>query len=50
MSSPDTEPRFPLLASPIKIGPLELKNRICMPAMHLNFTMGGEVSDTLVDF
>jgi len=50
MSSSDTEPRFPLLSSPIKIGPLELKNRICMPAMHLNFSMGGEVSATLVDF
>ena len=50
MSSSATEHHFPLLSSPIKIGPLELKNRICMPAMHLNFTMGGEVSDTLVDF
>ena len=45
-----TETMFPLLASPLEVGPLTLKNRICMPAMHLNFTMGGGVSDTLVDF
>ncbi len=45
-----TDARFPLLSSPLELGPLKLKNRICMPAMHLNFTMGGEVSDTLVEF
>lgn len=39
-----------LLTSPFSLGPLQLRNRICMPAMHLNFTFGGEVSDQLVDF
>ena len=41
---------YELLLSPARVGPLELRNRICMPAMHLNFTMGGEVSDALVHF
>ena len=39
-----------LLTSPARLGPLQLKNRICMPAMHLTYTMGGEVSDQLVAF
>ena len=30
-----------LLTSPFPLGPLQLRNRICMPAMHLNFTFGG---------
>ena len=38
------------LASPFSLGPLKLKNRMCMPAMHLNLSMGGEVSDALVGF
>ena len=39
-----------LLASPLQVGPLKLKNRLCMPAMHLNYTMGGKASDQLVAF
>ena len=39
-----------LLFSPIKIGTLELPNRIVMPAMHLNYTMDGKVSQQLIDF
>lgn len=39
------------LFSPIKIGgKLELPNRIVMPAMHLNYTRAGKVSDQLMDF
>lgn len=38
------------LFSPIKINSMELANRIVMPAMHLNYTMGGEVTDQLIDF
>jgi 2,4-dienoyl-CoA reductase (NADPH2) len=39
-----------LLSAPLRVGPLELRNRMCMPAMHLNFTPGGEVTDQLVRF
>jgi 2,4-dienoyl-CoA reductase-like NADH-dependent reductase (Old Yellow Enzyme family)/thioredoxin reductase len=39
-----------LLLQPIQIGPVTVPNRIAMPAMHLNYTMGGEVSDQLIDF
>ncbi len=38
------------LFSPIKIGVMEVKNRIVMPAMHLNYTMSGEITDQIVDF
>lgn len=38
------------LFSPIKLNKLELKNRIIMPAMHLNYTNDGRVSDQLIDF
>ncbi len=38
------------LSEPIQVGPMKLKNRMAMPAMHLNYTMGGEVSDQLVAF
>ena len=38
------------LLSPIDIGPITLKNRIVLPAMHLNYTPTGEVTDQLVRF
>lgn len=38
------------LFSPIRIGSLDLPNRIVMPAMHLNYTMDGKVSQQLIDF
>lgn len=38
------------LLSPIKIGSLDLPNRILMPAMQLNLTPTGKVSDEMVDF
>ncbi len=38
------------LLSPIKIGSLELPNRILMPAMQLNLTPMGKVTDEMVDF
>jgi len=41
---------YPLLFSPCKINRLELRNRIVMPAIHLNYTPGGKVTDQLVAF
>jgi len=38
------------LFEPIKINQLELKNRICMPAMHMNMAVNFEVTDQLIDF
>jgi 2,4-dienoyl-CoA reductase (NADPH2) len=39
-----------LLFEPIKINQLELKNRIYMPAMHMNMAVDFEVTDQLIDF
>ena len=39
-----------LLFEPIMIGDLSVKNRIYLPAMHLNMTMDREVNDRLVAF
>lgn len=39
-----------LLFQPIKIGSLELKNRISMPAIHHSFTPDGFVNDRLVKY
>ena len=41
---------FPFLFSPIMINSMGLKNRIVMPAMHLGYSQGGEVTDRLIDF
>ncbi len=38
------------LFSPLKIGNFLLKNRIVMPAMHLNYTPEGSVTDRLITF
>ncbi|AGA70662.1 NADH:flavin oxidoreductase [Desulfitobacterium dichloroeliminans LMG P-21439] len=38
------------LFSPVTIGTMELKNRIVMPAMHLNYCPTGEVTDQLIEF
>lgn len=38
------------LFQPITINGLALKNRICMPAMHLNMARNFEVTDRLVEF
>ncbi len=38
------------ILEPIKIGKLELKNRIYLPAMHLNMAVDFEVTDQLVNF
>jgi 2,4-dienoyl-CoA reductase-like NADH-dependent reductase (Old Yellow Enzyme family) len=38
------------LLEPIKIGRLTLKNRIFLPAMHLNMAVDYEVTDQLVEF
>ena len=32
------------------INTMALKNRIVMPAMHLGYSQGGEVTDRLIDF
>jgi 2,4-dienoyl-CoA reductase (NADPH2) len=39
-----------LLLEPINIGPMTVSNRIVMPAMHLNYTMGGEITDQFIEF
>lgn len=38
------------LFQPIKIGNMELKNRIVMPAMHLSYTMDGSINEKLINF
>lgn len=38
------------LLEPISIGPMELRNRVVMTAMHLNYTPNGNVSDQFIDF
>ncbi|MBW2053482.1 MAG: FAD-dependent oxidoreductase, partial [Deltaproteobacteria bacterium] len=38
------------LFTPIQIGPLTLKNRVAMPAMHLNYTPEAHVTDRLINF
>lgn len=39
-----------LLFTPLTIGSLEVKNRIFMPAMHLNMARNYQVTDRLLDF
>ncbi len=39
-----------MLLDPITIGKVAIRNRIVMPAMHLNYTPECEVTDQLVDF
>jgi 2,4-dienoyl-CoA reductase (NADPH2) len=41
---------FQHIFSPVKVGALELKNRILMPAMHLNMADQGTMTDGLIDF
>ncbi|MBD3187400.1 NAD(P)-binding protein [Candidatus Bathyarchaeota archaeon] len=41
---------FPLLFSPLKVGPVELQNRVVMPAMHLSYAEGGHVNSKLINF
>lgn len=38
------------LLSPVKIGRMELKNRVVMPAMHLGYCRDGFVTEKLVEF
>jgi len=41
----------PKLLSPIRIGPMTVRNRVVMPAMNTNYaTTDGEVTDRLVEF
>lgn len=41
---------YKLLLSPLTVNKLELRNRMIMPATHLNYTPGGKVNDRLVAF
>ena len=41
---------FPHLFSPARIGNLEVRNRIAMPPMHLNFSRDGFASDREIEF
>jgi 2,4-dienoyl-CoA reductase (NADPH2) len=38
------------LFEPIRINVMEVKNRICMPAMHMNMCRNFEVTDPLIEF
>ncbi len=38
------------LLEPITVGPMSLRNRVVMTAMHLNYTPSGEVTDQFLDF
>ena len=38
------------LFTPSKIGSLEIKNRIVMPSMHLNYTPDGEINELITEF
>lgn len=42
--------KFFKLFNPIKIGQIELKNRIVMPAMHLGYAKESFISDRMIDF
>lgn len=39
-----------ILFEPVQMGPMHLANRLVMPAMHLNYTMDGTISDRFIDF
>ena len=38
------------LFEPIRIGPMELSNRVVLTAMHMNYTPNGHVTDQLTNF
>jgi 2,4-dienoyl-CoA reductase-like NADH-dependent reductase (Old Yellow Enzyme family) len=38
------------LFEPIRINGMEVKNRICMPAIHMNMCRNFEVTDPLIEF
>jgi 2,4-dienoyl-CoA reductase (NADPH2) len=38
------------LFEPIRVGPMELSNRVVMTAMHMNYTPNGHVSEQLTNF
>ncbi len=42
--------KYPDLFSPIRLGKLELRNRIVMPPMTTGFARDGYVTDTLIDY
>jgi 2,4-dienoyl-CoA reductase (NADPH2) len=42
--------RFPLLFSPLSIGALELRNRLVMPAMLLNYSKSGQINPRTLEF
>ncbi|MBI2854772.1 MAG: FAD-dependent oxidoreductase [Chloroflexi bacterium] len=50
MNGPGTFNKYPALFSPIKIGGLELKNRIVMPPITTNFPDKGFVTDRLISY
>ncbi len=46
----DTLPGYEHLFTPVRIGSLELQNRVLMPAMHMNMADNGRMTDGLIDF
>lgn len=43
-------PGYEHLFTPVRVGSLELENRVLMPAMHMNMAKDGYVTDGLIDF
>ncbi|MDD5222838.1 MAG: FAD-dependent oxidoreductase [bacterium] len=41
---------FPHLFSPIQVGKKEIRNRLAIPAMHLDYCQDGFISDQMVEF
>ncbi len=42
--------KFPHLFSPVRVGKKEIRNRISIPAMHLDYCQDGFVTDRMVEF
>jgi 2,4-dienoyl-CoA reductase (NADPH2) len=38
------------LFEPIKLGPIHIRNRVVMTAMHLNYTPNGDINDRFIEF
>ncbi|ADU66141.1 NADH:flavin oxidoreductase/NADH oxidase [Desulfurispirillum indicum S5] len=46
----ETDTAEDILFTPVQIGTMEIPNRICMPAMHMNMCRNYQVTDALVAF
>ncbi len=48
--STSSNSRFPLLFSPLRIGPMTIPNRIVMPAMNMSYADDGYINEQLLNF